>query len=275
MRGHIGAPHVSRLDAAFARLRAAGERALVAYFTAGDPSLEITSRLVVEAARRGADVIELGVPFSDPLADGPVNQRAAMRALAGGTSLVRVMEMVGKVRGEVDVPIVFMTYYNPLLAFGLPAFARTAAEVGVDGVIVIDLPPEEAQPLTAEARAVGLDTVYLVAPTSTPARLRLIARHSRGFIYLVSLMGVTGERRGLPPDLAAQIRALRLVTTRPICVGFGIAHPDQVAAVGELADGVIVGSAITRFIEERATSPSLVADTGAFIASLKAPLRAR
>jgi tryptophan synthase alpha chain len=266
---------MSQLDATFARLRAAGERALVAYFTAGDPSLELTPRLVVEAARRGADVIELGVPFSDPLADGPVVQRAAMRALAGGTSLVRVLETVAKLRGESDVPLVLMTYYNPVLAFGLPAFARTAAEVGVDGVIVVDLPPEEAQPLAAEAKAVGLDMVYMVAPTSTPARLRLIARRSGGFIYAVSLMGVTGERRGLPPDLAAQIRALRLVTTKPICVGFGIGQPDQVAAVGSLADGVIVGSAIVRFVEERAASPSLVADTGAFIASLKAPLRAR
>jgi tryptophan synthase alpha chain len=263
-----------RLEATFARLRAAGERALVAYFTAGDPSLEMTKRLVVEAAHRGADVIELGIPFSDPLADGPVIQRAAMRALAAGTSLVRVLETVAAVRGDVDAPIALLTYYNPVLAFGLPAFARTAADVGVDAVIVVDLPPEEAGPLSAETDAAGLDLVHFVAPTSTPARLRMIARRSTGFIYVVSLTGVTGERRTLPPELAAQIRALRLVTTKPICVGFGIGQPEQVAAVGKLVDGVIVGSAIVRCVEERASSPSLIADVGAFIASLKAPLRA-
>lgn len=264
---------MSRLEATFARLRARGERALVTYFTAGDPSLELTQRLVVEAERQGADVIELGVPFSDPLADGPVIQRAAMRALEGGVSLARVLETVAAVRGVVQAPLVLLTYYNPLLAFGLGAFARTAAEVGVDGVIVADLPPEEAAPLAAEADPAGLDVVHLVAPTSTPARLRLIAHRSRGFIYVVSLTGVTGERRDVAPELAAQLRALRLVTTKPVCVGFGIGTPDHVAAVGKLADGVIVGSAIVRFVEERAASPALVQELGQFIASLKAPLR--
>lgn len=265
---------MSRLEATFARLRARRERALVTYFTAGDPSLELTQRLVVEAERQGADVVELGVPFSDPLADGPVIQRAAMRALEAGVSLTRVLETVAAVRSVVQAPLVLLTYYNPLLAFGLRAFARTAADVGVDGVIVADLPPEEAAPLAAEADPVGLDIVHLVAPTSTPARLRLIAHRSRGFIYVVSLTGVTGERREVAPELAAQVRALRLVTTKSVCVGFGIGKPDQVAAVGKLADGVIVGSAIVRFVEERAASPTLVPELGQFVASLKAPLRA-
>jgi len=259
----------SRLEATFARLRGRGERALVTYFTAGDPSLADTRLLVVEAERRGADVVELGVPFSDPLADGPVIQRAAMRALAGGTTVLRVLETVATLRAEVSVPLVLLTYYNPVLAFGLKAFARTAVDAGVDGVIVADLPPEEAAPLAAAAEAAGLDVIHLVAPTSTPSRVRLIARRSRGFIYVVSLTGVTGERPELPPDLAARIRALRLVTTKPVCIGFGISTPAQVAAIGRLADGAIV-----RLVEERAGSPTLVEDVGTFIAELKAPLRA-
>ena len=250
----------ARLAETFAALRLRGERALVAYFTAGDPSLGGTRRLALEAARRGADVIELGVPFSDPIADGPVIQRAAMRALERGTSLARVLETVATLRAETGVPLVLLTYFNPVLAFGIKAFARTAAEGGVDGVIVADLPLEEAGPLAAEAEAAGLDLVQLVAPTSTPARVRRIARQSRGFIYGVALTSVTGERRELPRDLEAQIRTLRLVTTKPVCVGFGIGHPDQVAAVGRLADGVIVGSAIVRLVEERADSPTLVDD---------------
>jgi tryptophan synthase alpha chain len=266
---------VSRLAAAFEGLRARGEGALVAYITAGDPSLDATARLAVEIDRRGADVIELGVPFSDPLADGPVIQRAAQRALAAGTSVARVLETVDRVRGQVRAPIVLLTYYNPVLAFGLSAFAATAAKVGVDGLIVADLPPEEAQPLGLEAERAGVDLIHLVAPTSTRDRLRLIARSSRGFVYLVSLTGVTGERTALPADLAAQIRALRLVTTKPICVGFGIGRPEQVEAVGRLADGVIVGSAIVRLVEERAASPTLVRDVGDLVAALKAPLAAR
>jgi tryptophan synthase alpha chain len=265
--------HVSRVDATFAALRERGERALVTFFTAGDPSLDVTERLIVEADRRGADVIELGVPFSDPIGDGPVNQRSADRALRAGTSLVRVLETVSRVRDRVRAPIVFMAYYNPLYAFGLKAFARTAVDAGVDGVLVVDLPPEEAGDLAAEAELAGLDVIHMVAPTSTPPRLRLIARRSRGFIYVASRLGVTGERADVPEDLGAQLRSLRLVTTKPICVGFGIANPAQVATVGALADGVIVGSAIVRMIEDSASRPSLIDDVGMFIEELKAPLR--
>jgi len=264
---------MSRLDETFARLRARGERALVPYFTAGDPSLADTRRLMIEAARRGADVIELGVPFSDPLADGPVIQRAGARALAAGTTVARVLETVAGMRAEIDVPIVLMTYYNPVLAFGLKAFARTAVDAGVDGALVTDLPPEESDPLGAEAAAAGLDLVYMVAPTSTPARVRLIARKSRGFIYVVSLTGVTGERQQLPTDMSTQIATIRRVTPMPVCLGFGISTPAQVAAVGRVADGAAVGSAIVRLVEGRAGSPTMVDDVGKFIAELKAPLR--
>jgi tryptophan synthase alpha chain len=264
---------VSRLDATFHHLRARGEGALVAYLMAGDPSLAETERLVIEAERAGADVIEVGVPFSDPLADGPVIQRAGARALAAGTSLSRVLETTATLRAKVRVPLVLMTYYNPVLAFGLKAFARTAAEAGADGVIVVDLPHEESEPLRAEAEPAGLDLVQLVAPTSPPARVKTIARSSRGFIYVVSLTGVTGARHQLPTDLDAQLRTLRLVTTKPVCVGFGISTPEQVAAVGRNADGVAVGSAIVRVVEQHAGLDSLVTAVGAFIASLKAPLR--
>ena len=263
----------SRLDATFVALRARRERALVAYFTAGDPSLAMTRRLVAEAARRGADIIELGIPFSDPLADGPVIQRATQRALAAGVTLPRVLELVREMRGEVSAPLVFLTYYNPILAFGLKAFCRTAVEAGIDGVIVADLPPEEAQPLRAEAGRAGLDLIHLVAPTSTPERMRRIARASLGFIYMVSLTGVTGERAGLAPELAQQLRALRAITTKPVCVGFGIGTPEQAAEVGRLADGVIVGSAIVRLVEQHGGSAELLPRVGDFIASLKAPLR--
>ena len=264
----------SRLDATFTALRARHERALVAYFTAGDPSLAITRKLVVEAARRGADVIELGIPFSDPLADGPVIQRATQRALAAGVTLPRVLELVREMRGEVSVPLVFLTYYNPILAFGLKAFCQTSVEAGIDGVIVADLPPEESGPLRAEAMAAGLDLVHLVAPTSTPERMRKIARASEGFVYMVSLTGVTGERTALATEeLAQQLRALRAITTKPVCVGFGIGTPEQAALVGQLADGVVVGSAIVRLVERHASSAELLNRVGDFIAGLKAPLR--
>jgi tryptophan synthase alpha chain len=263
---------MSRIAATFEALRGSGARALLPYFTGGDPSLDATRELVIEADRRGADVIELGVPFSDPLADGPVIQRAGQRALAAGASLVRILEVVAKLRSTVRAPIVLMTYYNPVFAFGLDAFAQAAAQAGVDGLIVPDLPVEESAPLMRATAPVKLDLIQMVAPTTPPARARAIARASRGFIYMVALTGVTGERRELPPDLEAQLRTLRLVTTKPICVGFGIGRPEQAAAVGRLADGVAVGSAIVRLVEECTGKPDLAGRVGDFIASLKAPL---
>ena len=262
-----------RLATTFAALRQRGERALVPYFTAGDPSLADTGKLVLEAGRRGADIVELGVPFSDPLADGPVIQRATQRALAAGVTLPRVLELARELRAESAVPLVFLTYYNPLLAFGLKAFCLTAVESGVDGVIVADLPPEESGPLRSLAEPAGLDLIHLVAPTSTPDRMRKIARASHGFLYMVSLTGVTGARSELPSELTQHLRTLRGITTKPICVGFGIGTPAQAQAVGQVADGVIVGSAIVQLVEKHAGSSELVTRVGDFIASLKAPLR--
>jgi tryptophan synthase alpha chain len=263
---------ITRIAEVFATLRGRGERAFIAYFTAGDPSLSATRRLVGEAARRGADLIELGIPFSDPLADGPVVQRATQRALAAGVTLPRVLELAREIRADVATPMIFLTYYNPVLAFGLKAFCRTAADAGVDGLIVADLPPEESGPLRAEADPVGLDLIHFVAPTSTAKRMRMIAKATGSFIYMVSLTGITGARTELPPDLEVHLRALRGITTKPVCVGFGIGTPAQAALVGRYADGVIVGSAIVNLVEQYAGSPELLARIGDFIAALKAPL---
>jgi tryptophan synthase alpha chain len=263
-----------RLAATFAALRERGERALIPYFTAGDPSLSMTRELVLEAAKRGADIIELGVPFSDPLADGPVIQRATRRALLAGVTLPRVLELVGELRGDVTAPLVLSTYYNPLLAFGLEAFCPAAARAGVDGLIVPDLPPEEAGPLRAAGEPVGLDLIHFVAPTTPPERMRKIARATGSFIYMVSLRGVTGARAELPTDLVQHLRVLRGLTTKPVCVGFGIGSPEQADLVGRFADGVIVGSAIVSLIERHVGSSELLREVGDFIAALKAPLRA-
>lgn len=264
---------MGRIEATFARLRAEGARALVPYFTAGDPSLEVTRQLVEEAAARGADVIELGLPFSDPLADGPTIQRASERALAGGMSLAKLLPVVAELSGQIAAPLVLMTYLNPLHRYGLETAARDLARAGFAGLIVPDVPLEESRPLARAAAAAGLELVQLAAPTSGPARLRRLARESRGFIYLVALTGITGERAELPADLVALIRDLRTVTTKPICVGFGISTPAQVAEVVRHADGAIVGSAIVRQIETLQGDPALVRKVGDFIAALKAATR--
>ena len=245
-----------RLAATFTALRQRGERALVPYFTAGDPSLADTGRLVLEAARRGADIVELGVPFSDPLADGPVIQRATQRALAAGVTLPRVLELARELRAESTVPLVFLTYYNPILAFGLKAFCLTAVECGWTESSSRTFRPRSPAPLRSLAEPAGLDLIHLVAPTSTPDRMRKIARASRGFLYMVSLTGVTGARTELPAELALHLRTLRGITTKPICVGFGIGTPAQAEAVGQAADGVIVGSAIVQLVEKHAGSRS-------------------
>jgi tryptophan synthase alpha chain len=260
---------VSRIEATFARLRARNGRALIPYFCAGDPSLEVTRQLVEEAAARGADLIEIGLPFSDPLADGPVIQRAGARALASGVSLAKLLPALAGLGRPAAPPLLLMSHLNPLHRYGLDAAARDLAQAGVAGLIVPDLPVEESGPLGRAARAAGLDLVCLAAPTSGPARLRRIARAARGFVYLVPVTGITGERAELPPDLVALIRDLRAVTTKPICVGFGLSTPAQVAEVVRHADGAIVGSAIVRLVESLRDDPALVRKVGDFIAALK------
>jgi len=241
---------MSRIGEAFARRRREGGKAFVAFLTAGDPSLERTVEAAGEMEAAGVDILELGVPFSDPLADGPVIQRASDRALRRGTTLARVLGAARAIRAQSALPLLLFTYFNPLLRHGPDRVAREAADAGVDGVLVTDLPPEEAGAWTLVARDAGLDTVFLAAPTSSDARLRLVAEASRGFVYAVSRTGVTGEAETLSDDARPLVRRLRAATDAPVAVGFGIATPQQAAAAAEVADGVVVGSALVRFLEE-------------------------
>jgi tryptophan synthase alpha chain len=263
---------MNRIDATFSRLADKGEKALIAYLMAGDPSLQDTESLVLELERAGADVIELGVPFSDPIADGPVIQQAAERALRSGTSLRKILETVRSLRRRTQVPLVLMTYYNTVRAMGEAEFCRQAAAAGVDGVIVPDMPPEEAGPLEKPAEAAGLDLVFLLAPTSTAARRSLVAGRSRGFIYYVSLTGITGARLTDLDDVRRNLRLIKQASQKPVAVGFGIATPEDAARVAAFADGVIVGSAIVRLIAEHQHDPDLVDRVGRFVASLKSAM---
>ena len=242
---------MSRIGDRFAALRADGKKALIAFVTAGDPSLDRTVDIACALADAGADILELGVPFSDPLADGPVIQRASDRALKRGVSLAGVLEAARRIRARSGVPLLLFSYANPLFRYGLDALAGDAAEAGIDGVLVTDLPPEEAGEWTACARRRGLDTVFLAAPTSGEDRLRRIVEASRGFVYAVSRTGVTGEQAALSDDGAALVRRLRALTTTPIALGFGVSTPEQARAAAAVADGVVVGSAIVRFLEEQ------------------------
>jgi len=246
-----------RIADAFARARAGGRPALIPYITAGDPDLGSSHALVLALARGGADLIELGVPFSDPIADGPINQRAAERALRNGTTLPDVIALAGKLARVGAPPLVLFTYYNPIHRMGLAAFAAAAREAGVAGVLVTDLPPEEAGPLRAALDGSGVDLIYLLAPTSAPERIALVAREARGFLYFISRTGVTGVRDALPPGLEEQVRRVRAATALPVAVGFGISEPKQVREVAAFADGVVVGSALVRLIEEAGAAPDL------------------
>jgi tryptophan synthase alpha chain len=241
---------VTRLASRFAKLKAEGRKAFVAFVTAGDPSLERTVEAALALEKGGADVLELGVPFSDPLADGPVIQRASERALRRGTTLAAVLETVKRIRQASELPVVLFSYANPLMRFGLERLAREARAAGVDGVLVTDLPPEEAGQWLPAARGAGLDTVFLAAPTSPDERLRMVAEASRGFVYAVSRTGVTGEEKALSGDARPLVARLRSLTEVPVALGFGISTPEQVQAAAGVADGVVVGSALVRFLEE-------------------------
>ncbi len=236
---------MNRLERHLAGARAGARRSLVVYLCAGDPDLAATERLVPALAAAGADVIELGVPFSDPLADGPTIQAAAERALRSGTTLAGILDLVERLRrGGCDVPLALMGYLNPIVRMGIEGFVSRAAEVGVDGVIVPDLPLDEAGPLGDAAAAKGLSLVLLAAPTTPPDRLRRIGEETRGFLYFVSITGVTGARAALPADLPARLDAVRAASRAPVAVGFGISAPEQAAALAQHADAVVVGSAL-------------------------------
>jgi len=242
---------VTRISERFSTLRAEGKKGFVAFVTAGDPSLDRTVEVALELERGGADVLELGVPFSDPLADGPVIQRASERALRTGTTFPRVLDCARRIRSRSELPLLLFTYVNPVLRFGLERAAAAARDAGVDGVLLTDVPPEEAAGWLEVARRAGLDTVFLAAPTSPEARLRSVAEVSRGFVYAVSRTGVTGEKDALSVDAAPLVGRLKALTSEPVALGFGISTPAQVASAASVADGVVVGTALVRFLEER------------------------
>jgi tryptophan synthase alpha chain len=269
----IGTKRAGRIARRFHELGEASELGLVAYVTAGDPSLAATEKIVLAAADAGADVIELGVPFSDPVADGPTIQRASDRALRSGTTLAGVIELVHKVRAHSDVPLILFTYFNPVLQMGLEKFAKDAASAGADGALVTDLTPEEAEDYRAVMQAHSLDTIFLAAPTSTDARLERIARASSGFLYLISRAGVTGAREALPPELPALVRRTRKFTSLPIAVGFGISLPTHVTILGGIADAAVVGSAIMAEVEKAGSAEAAARAVGVLIHSLKSAAR--
>lgn len=241
---------MSRISEVFTRL---GHKALVAYLTVGYPKLESTLEIVPTLAEAGCDIIELGIPFSDPLADGTTIQEASSKALKAGVTPEYCLEVAKELRAQVDLPLVFMTYYNPVLHFGLESFCKACSQAGIDGLIVPDLPPDEALELDDSAKKYTLDLIFLLAPTSTTERIRLAAKKSRGFIYLVSLTGVTGPRENLPAGLEDFAGRVRRETDQPLCVGFGISTPEQAYRVSRVADGIIVGSRLIQLIGTEAT----------------------
>jgi tryptophan synthase alpha chain len=259
----------TRISRRFAELARAGELGLVAYITAGDPSLEATRQIVVAAAEAGADVIELGVPFSDPLADGPTIQRASERALRAGTTLAGVLDLVEAIRRDSQVPLVLFSYFNPVLQMGVAQFADRAAAAGADGALITDLSPEEAGDYRAAMHARGLDTIFLAAPTTSEERFARIARASSGFLYLISRTGVTGARESMPEDLPALVRRARIASRLPLAVGFGISLPGHVSILGGLADAAVVGSALMEEIERAANPAGAAAAVAARVRTLK------
>jgi tryptophan synthase alpha chain len=268
-----GTRNPSRLTATFQRLSDRDEKALIAYIMAGDPTLEDTEAYVLQLAEAGADIVELGVPFSDPIADGPVIQKAADRALRSGTTLKKILATVKSLRARTPIPLVLMTYYNTLLKYGEEAFCRDAADAGVDGVIVPDLPPDEAATLDPCARHAGLDVIFLLAPTSTSRRQAAIARRSQGFIYYVSLTGITGAVLTDKADVEKKLREIRRYANIPVAVGFGIATPEDVRQIANFADGVIVGSALVKIIAADGDRTAVAEKLRSFTRLLKAATR--
>jgi tryptophan synthase alpha chain len=262
-----------RIAERFAALRAAGERAFVPFVTAGDPDLDTTAELILALAENGADAIEIGIPFSDPSADGPTIQRASERALARGTTLRKVLPLVEKLRGQVKTPLLLMGYANPFYALGSEGCAAACASAGVDGLICPDLPPEEGADLYGALDRRGVDGVLLAAPTTTPARMRMLVHNTRGFLYYVSLTGVTAARAELAAGIEQAVRAIRALGPIPVCVGFGISRPEHAREVGRYADGVVVGSAIVNLIEAAPSPSAAVESVARFTRDMKSALR--
>jgi tryptophan synthase alpha chain len=264
---------MNRLDTKFAELKKSGECALIPFVTSGDPDLATTLKILHALEAGGADCIELGIPFSDPTADGPAIQRSSQRALKHGLSLPRVLRLVRTFRQTSQLPIVFFGYFNPFFRYGLKAFCRAAARVGADGILCVDLPPEESAELKRWTDLEGLDLIFLLSPTSGPQRVKLVAEKGRGFIYYVSVTGVTGARRALDEDLRAQVARVRRATSLPIGVGFGISTPKQAAWIASFADAAVVGSALVERIEKAKGSAEKARSARAFVSELKRAIK--
>lgn len=260
---------MGRIETAFSELKRQGSKGFIPFITAGDPDLKTTEELLIEFSRLGATVIELGVPFSDPMADGPVIQRASERALRHGLGLGDILKVVATVRRETETPIILFSYFNPPLQFGLARLAEEAKAAGIDGVLVTDLSPEEAGEFESELRANDLDMIFLIAPTSTDERLKIVAQHARGFIYAVSRAGVTGVRTSVSAEAEKLVSRMRQFSSLPIAVGFGISNPEQVKDVQRYADAVVIGSAIVSEIERlQGTTTDLAKRIGVFVRKL-------
>jgi len=264
---------MNRIDQKFIDLKRKKKKAFIAFITAGDPNLKITEELVFAFERSGVDIVELGVPFSDPLADGPIIQASSQRSLQKGTNLNKIFNTVKRIRQQSQIPIALMTYYNPIFCYGEDKFIRDARKCGVDGVIIPDLPPEEANGIMASAKMYRLATIFFLAPTTTRQRMKKIIKTATGFIYYISLTGVTGLRKGFSNKNAANIRSAKRITKKPICVGFGISTPAQVRSVAKIADGIIVGSAIVKQIEKNQGRASLVKNVSRFVRRLARELK--
>ena len=260
---------MSRIQSKFRELKRRVEKGLIPFVTAGDPSLAVTKKLILSLERGGADIIELGVPFSDTMADGPVIQKASERALAKGTTLTKVIALVREVRKTSRIPLLLMGYYNPILSYGLAKYAQDAARAGVDATLVVDLPPEESAELDRELKKAGIDLIYLLTPTSDAERIRLVTRRARGFIYFVSITGITGARLRSEQEVRKKVRQIRRHTKLPIAVGFGISRPDQAHAMSKAADGVVVGSALVDLIARNAFAKSLSTKVEKFVRVIK------
>jgi tryptophan synthase alpha chain len=264
---------MNRIQEKFAKLTARGEAALIPFVTAGDPDLDTTLDILRALEKGGADCIELGIPFSDPTADGPTIQRSSERALKHGLSLPGIFRLIREFRRGSDVPLILFGYFNPFFHYGLEQFCRQAAKSGADGVLCVDLPPEESDELKRWTDAEGMDLIFLLSPTSGPDRVHLVARKGRGFIYYVSITGVTGARRSFDDQLRSQVALVRKATALPVGVGFGISTPQQAAWIASFADAVVVGSALVERIEKAKGSAAKVRQAGSFVAAIKRAMK--
>jgi len=259
---------MTKLNQTFKELKKNKQTALMPFFTAGYPNVKVFTELIKEADKKGASIIEIGIPFSDPIADGPTIQYSSFKALQKNINLEKIFKILKSLNKKISTPLVIMSYYNPIMQFGIKKFCEEAKSSGVSGLIIPDLPPGEDKSLERQAKASSLDLIYLLAPNATPERIKLVTKHSQGFVYLVSVTGVTGARQSLPKELLSFIKRVRKATKKPLCVGFGISNAKHVKALRKVADGVIIGSAIVGIIRQGENSSKVVKKVGGFLGRL-------